>query len=703
MRTKLLLSKDSCLTLVLLLALSPLHLHAQNIFSGEPVQVTGSMSSYGTSASANATYRRITTAIGNPTDGRGQWVKIYNAQVTGGDVSNSNMAGGSSAGFLFISGPSTNRFQNKWVFSSVFQARRDSINIADAFNTGQDMGLNMSTAGRYTFVFNDCGYTNVNARYYVGYTLNNPVMPTNVSQSIQGNNSVLVNINTSAAPSPGERVFVRFTSAATFASASTTTIVEATSTNAPANTTWQATIPSQVPGTSIRYYAFTSTLPLSRLNQLTELDRTLCCLQVNDNGGNNYFVAFAPKYNVTFSVDVTNSICSGIDSVTVTGSVVALSIWSNGHRLNRVGTTNVYNRTLQLDSGVAVEYKFRFHRNGAINWEGTFSTPSGNRELVPNKDSTLSTPCFGTTAACAAVPPPSNITFAVNLTGQSPDPLGRIYVIGNFGTAAWISGAIRMTPITGLPNHFQAVVNNVCPASFEYKFVNGDSSVIANQETFPNPAQRACTINNGFGGFNRIYTRVNANPVLLGFVYNSCNTALPVQFLNISANRQGAGTIIDWATASETNNRGFFVQKSINGIDFEDIGFVEGAGESSTQRDYSFHDKDANQFLYYRIKQVDYNETFAYSKIVTLQSLTSDLNLRVFPVPFTDKIKLQFNEEIAGNISWSLYNANGMLLKEGEQTQTTLFELNGLAAFQEGVYYLKVQCDNITKTFKLIK
>lgn len=77
--------------------------------------------------------------------------------------------------------------------------------------------------------------------------------------------------------------------------------------------------------------------------------------------------------------------------------------------------------------------------------------------------------------------------------------------------------------------------------------------------------------------------------------------------------------------------------------------------------------------------------------------------MRVFPVPFTDKIKLQFNEEIAGNISWSLYNANGMLLKEGEQTQTTLFELNGLAAFQEGVYYLKVQCDNITKTFKLIK
>jgi hypothetical protein len=703
MKMKLLLLKVSCLTLVILFAFSSLHLHAQNIFSGEPVQVTGSMNSYGTSAAANATYRRITTTIGNPTDGRGQWVKTYNAQVTGGDVSNSNMAGGSNAGFLFISGPSTNRFQNKWVFNTVVQARRDSINIADAYNTGQDMGLNMSTAGRYTFVFNDCGYTNVNARYYVGYTLNNPVTPTNVSHSVQVNNNVLVNITTSAAPSPGERVFVRFTSAATFASTSTTTILEATSINTPANTTWQAIIPSQAPGTSIRYYAFTSTLPLSRLNQLTELDRTLCGLQVNDNGGNNYVVAFAPKYNVTFSVDVTNSNCSGIDSVTVTGSVAALSMWSNGYKLNRAGTTNVYNRILQLDSGVAVEYKFRFHSNGATNWEGTFSTPSGNRELVPIKDSTLSIPCFGATSACAPIPPPSTITFAVNLTGQSPDPLGRIYVIGNFRTATWVSGAIRMTPVAGLPNHFQAIVNNVCPASFEYKFVNGDSSVIANHETFPNPAHRACVISNGLGGFNRVYNRVNANPVLLGFVYNSCNTALPVQFLNISAYRQEAGVIIDWATASETNNRGFFIQKSINGVDFEDIGFVEGEGDSKTQRDYSFYDKDANQFIYYRIKQVDYDETFAYSKVVTVQTLTSDLNLRVFPIPFKDKIKLQFNEEMAGNISWSLFNANGMLLQEGEQNKTTFFELNGLAAYQSGVYYMKVQCGNITKTVKLIK
>jgi hypothetical protein len=176
-----------------------------------------------------------------------------------------------------------------------------------------------------------------------------------------------------------------------------------------------------------------------------------------------------------------------------------------------------------------------------------------------------------------------------------------------------------------------------------------------------------------------------------------------VQFINISASRKGAGAIIDWATASETNNRGFFVQRSINGVDFEDIGFTEGAGESKTQRNYSFHDKDANKFTYYRIKQVDFDDTIAYSKIVTLQSYTSDLSLGVYPIPFKDNVKIHFSEEIDGNISWSLHNTSGMLLQQGEQAKTNLFELSGLDNYHAGVYYLKVTCKNITKTVKLIK
>jgi hypothetical protein len=92
---------------------------AQNIFSGEPIQVVGQMNSYSTAAASNSSYRRISVATGTPTDGRGQWVKTYNVQSSGGDFTPRSMSGGGGNGFLFISGPSSNRFQNKWVFRYV--------------------------------------------------------------------------------------------------------------------------------------------------------------------------------------------------------------------------------------------------------------------------------------------------------------------------------------------------------------------------------------------------------------------------------------------------------------------------------------------------------------------------------------------------------------------------------------------------------
>ena len=64
-------------------------------------------------------YRKVSTTASNPSDGRGQWATTINVQNLGGDVTPANMTGGGGNGFLFISGPSSNRFQNKWVFSGV--------------------------------------------------------------------------------------------------------------------------------------------------------------------------------------------------------------------------------------------------------------------------------------------------------------------------------------------------------------------------------------------------------------------------------------------------------------------------------------------------------------------------------------------------------------------------------------------------------
>jgi hypothetical protein len=285
---------------------------SQNIFSGERVQVVGAFNGYVTTPYGTdyrtTTYRRLSVATGTPTDGRGQWSTTINVQSSGGDVTPINMPGGSSNGFLFISGPAANRFQNKWVFSGIGQGTTNGISTISAFNSGNDMGLNMSAAGYYTFVFNDAGYTATNARYYVGVTDNTPVTVTRSNQTVNLDRSATIDITTSATPSTQENIYARYVlgSGSTFSGTPATSIVQATG----AGTAYTATIPIQPLGTVITYYVFTSTRTLAQLTANTEPERSIATLNYDDAAGVNYTYntnIVLPLQLVNFSVSKTNN------------------------------------------------------------------------------------------------------------------------------------------------------------------------------------------------------------------------------------------------------------------------------------------------------------------------------------------------------------------------------------------------------------
>lgn len=271
-----------------LLMLAPVFSGAQLIFSGEPVQVVGAFNGYVTTPYGTdyrtTTYRRVSVVSGNPSDGRGQWATTINVQNSGGDVTPVNMAGGAGNGFLFISGPSGNRFLNKWVFSGIGQGTVDAVNNISAFNSGNDMGLNMNTPGYYTFVFNDAGYTQTNARYYVGFTTAAPVLPSRVSEILNPDGTATVNINTNTSPSAQEKIYVRYTTGADFSGSGTSSVVEATG----AGTSYAATIPAQTSGIVVRYYVFTSTRTLAQVSAHSEAEKSTVALRYDDNSGANY-------------------------------------------------------------------------------------------------------------------------------------------------------------------------------------------------------------------------------------------------------------------------------------------------------------------------------------------------------------------------------------------------------------------------------
>jgi bifunctional ADP-heptose synthase (sugar kinase/adenylyltransferase) len=88
------------------------------------------------------------------------------------------------------------------------------------------------------------------------------------------------------------------------------------------------------------------------------------------------------------------------------------------------------------------------------------------------------------------------------------------------------------------------------------------------------------------------------------------NGTLPVSWISFTANANGMDAVLNWATATETNNKGFEVERSLDGSIFKTIGFVEGRINSGSVKNYRFTDNRALEMfagasVYYRLKQVD--------------------------------------------------------------------------------------------------
>lgn len=94
---------------------------------------------------------------------------------------------------------------------------------------------------------------------------------------------------------------------------------------------------------------------------------------------------------------------------------------------------------------------------------------------------------------------------------------------------------------------------------------------------------------------------------------------LPVELTSFDALVDGSDVVLNWATASETNNAGFEVQQLVGGV-YQTLGFVTGFGTTNEAQAYSFRVADvAAGPQSFRLKQIDFDGTFAYSDVVTVE------------------------------------------------------------------------------------
>ncbi len=137
------------------------------------------------------------------------------------------------------------------------------------------------------------------------------------------------------------------------------------------------------------------------------------------------------------------------------------------------------------------------------------------------------------------------------------------------------------------------------------------------------------------------------------------DVAMPVELTSFTANENDRGVVLDWKTATEINNYGFEIEKSPsptpsqregasnpNKINWNKIGFVNGHGNSTSTKQYSFIDKSLQQGnVKYRLKQIDFNGSFEYSSEVevSVSALTKFELYQNYPNPFNPATKIKFS------------------------------------------------------------
>src|SRR6478736_1419263 len=68
--------------------------------------------------------------------------------------------------------------------------------------------------------------------------------------------------------------------------------------------------------------------------------------------------------------------------------------------------------------------------------------------------------------------------------------------------------------------------------------------------------------------------------VIIGDAMGHCSVILPVNFLSFNVTKQGNAALLNWSVANEINNKGYYLEKSTNGVNFNSIAFVAGKGPS---------------------------------------------------------------------------------------------------------------------------
>lgn len=211
--------------------------------------------------------------------------------------------------------------------------------------------------------------------------------------------------------------------------------------------------------------------------------------------------------------------------------------------------------------------------------------------------------------------------------------------------------------------------------------------------------------------FNNVYGYGRADALEM---FN--NSPLPVELTSFSASVINNSVQLNWKTATETNNYGFEIQRTIHknsesmsAKNWKNIGFVEGYGNSNSEKNYSFMDNEISSYnkISYRLKQIDTDGKFAYSDEIEVD-MSIPIGFALFqnyPNPFNPATVISWQSPVEGRQTLKIFDLLGRemitLVDEFKEAgnHSVAFDASSLSS---GTYFYRVQAGEFTETKKMI-
>jgi hypothetical protein len=271
------------------------------------------------------------------------------------------------------------------------------------------------------------------------------------------------------------------------------------------------------------------------------------------------------------------------------------------------------------------------------------------------------------------------------------------------------SASDKIVTTTGITPRFVMEVNESAVASARPVIKLGSMPATTSAFYSASAVTTSDIIGIGAGNFTVKAGSENANNTTYTNYYVAFGNGgqLPIELQDFDVACENGAAKISWITSSENNNDYFTIERSEDGVNFEVIGKITGAGNSTGRINYQFFDQHLpnSKTSYYRLKQTDYDGKYEYFDLKSVVScdLVSQLKVVLYPNPVSNQLSYQFELENSANVTVEIVNALGRTVYReyvNAEKGNQLLKLD-VSDLENGIYLFKIN-DGVNQVTKRI-